>query len=102
MVWSKVLPPVAGQAESRVAVFLMNNDNTSLNVSASLAGMRGLGACGASGCSVRSIWEKRDLAAAHEVFAVLAAHDSALFVVGSRTKPIPPAPTPTPAPAPMP
>merc|ERR1712113_551638 len=100
MVWSKALPPVAGKSESRVAIFLMNNDNETLNVSTPLTGLHGLGDCGALGCSVRSIWEKRDLAAAQVVFASLAPHDSALFIVDSRAKPSPPSPTPTPMPPP--
>jgi len=87
MVWSKTVALVPGKASS-VALLLVNNDDKPVNVSASLIDVHGLGACGDEGCSVRSIWERRDLPAAHEVSALLAPHDSAFFVVGSSSKPM--------------
>merc|ERR1712157_347331 len=73
------------------------------NVSAALSGVLGLGDCGDVGCTVRSIWERRDLPNAHEVSAVLSPHDSAFFVVSSTSgPPQPPTPTPMPSPAPTP
>lgn len=102
MIWSKALLPIPGTAESRVAIFLMNNGNASLNVSTSLAGVHGLGPCGHTGCSVRSIWDGQEFHVGQEIWALLEPHDSAFFVVSSSSKPTPPTPTPTPAPAPTP
>jgi len=102
MVWSKVLPPADGQTGSRVALFLLNNDNKTINVSASLAGVHGLGPCGASGCSIRSVWEHVDLPPSADVGAELAPHDSSLLVVASSSSAPGPAPTPAPVPSPPP
>merc|ERR1712046_402374 len=57
---------------------------------------------GASGCSIRSVWDHTDLPLATDVGMVLAPHDSALLIATS-TLPAPaPAPTPVPTPSPSP
>ena len=62
MVWSKALPPPHGRPQSsRAALFLLNNNDASTQVLASLLGVRGLGACGSAGCSVRDVWDRSDL-----------------------------------------
>lgn len=82
MVWTKALPPAVGGA-ARAAVLLMNNAPRPANVSADLAAVHGLPAgCGGAGCAVRDVWRRADLPDRAAVLrAVLAPHDSALYVV---------------------
>ena len=80
-VWTKALPPEPGG--SRAAVLLINCGNDTRTVTSRLAGLFGLGRCGAGGCAVRDAVSHRDLSRTGVLSAPLAPHASALFVAAS-------------------
>ena len=103
LVWSKALPAkiAAAGARSAAAMLLMNNGDAPLNVSSSLGGVRGLGACDAGKCTSRDVWAEtlsEEPVVGGAVARLLGPHASALFVVSSSE----PAPPPTPPPPTLP
>ena len=104
LVWSKALPTfmAAAGARSAAAMLLMNNGDAALNVSSSLGGVRGLGACDAGKCTSRDVWAEtlsEEPVVGGAVARLLGPHASALFVVSS-SEPAPPPAPPPPGPTP--
>ena len=93
LVWTKKQPATGGG--SSAAILLMNNGDATLNVSAALDGINGLGSCGPSGCATRDLWVVDGGEQARirgELVRTLQPHDSAMLIVTSDN----PAPPPTP------
>jgi len=95
-VWSKALPPLKAGG-SQVAVLLMNNGPTTINVSTAFDRLHGLGPCGADGCVLRKVWSQEELPTATSISVALEPHDSEFVIVSSQQVPPTPAPTTTPA-----
>jgi alpha-galactosidase len=100
MVWSKALPPSDGEG-SRVAILLMNNGPTRIEVSTNFDGVYGLGLCGAPGCSVREVWTQRKLPDATHTTVALDPHDSEFLIVSSMQAPPVASTTMAPTPSPV-
>merc|ERR1712179_394973 len=97
MVWSKALPSKLGETSVRAAVLLMNNANTSANVSVDLSSVHGLGSC-AVDFALRDIWERTNSSVAGAVNTRLSPHASHFFVAScSNLEPVPTPPAPTPS-----